>query len=190
MQQEEWRDVPGFGGHYRVSSRGRVLAKRRTIQRVNRWGEVADYNYRPHLLRPYVQKNKNNPSGKGYKTVHISWDGKRQTVMVHHMVLLAFHGPRPAGHFGCHTDGNSLNNSPDNLRWDTHHGNMQDRKRHGRYPRGGDHPMAKVSDAVAREIRQSGLTGYAAAKLFGISKTQAYRIKNGERLKSRAAEEE
>lgn len=56
---------------------------------------------------------------------------KRQYLkQVHHLVLEAFVGPRPPGLECCHNDGNSMNNKPGNLRWDTHQANMEDLKRH------------------------------------------------------------
>lgn len=172
-EKEEWREVPGFDGHYMASSKGRVKVKRRKVERVNRWGEVATYDYRPRILRPSM--------ADGYKMVHLGWSGRRQSVGVHTMVLLAFHGPRPAGHFGCHNNSIRTDNRPSNLRWDTHHGNMQDRKRMGMYLRGEYHPMAKLSDADARAMRQSGLSAGKAAARYGISKTQAHRILKGQR---------
>lgn len=177
--KEEWRPVPDFGGHYLASSRGRVKVKRRTVERVNRWGEVATYTYRSRILRPHTIKSKN---GTLYKYVSIGWDGNRRSVGVHIMVLLAFRGQRPSRHHcGCHNNSISTDNRPENLRWDTHHGNMQDRKRNGMYLRGEDHPMAKLTNAEAHSLRSSGLNGRQAAEAYGISKTQAYRILNGER---------
>lgn len=56
--------------------------------------------------------------------------GRRRNFYVHELVLLAFHGPRPAGFEGCHGDGDSKNNRASNLRWDTPAMNIADRTRH------------------------------------------------------------
>lgn len=173
MAKEEWRDVPGFGGHYMASSLGRIRVKRREVTRLNRWGNPVTYVYRPRLLRPSVVGF--------YKQVHLGVDGRKHNVAVHRLVLMAFRGHCPPKMLGCHNDGNPLNNKIENLRWDTHHGNMQDRLRHGMYARGEHHPMAKLTNAEAHELRLSGLSARAAAARYGISKTQAYRILSGQR---------
>ena len=49
MRSEEWRDVPGFGGHYLASSRGRIEVKRRTITRLGRGGKTATFVYRARI---------------------------------------------------------------------------------------------------------------------------------------------
>lgn len=54
----------------------------------------------------------------------------RVTKKVHHLVLEAFHGPRPTGLHGCHNNGDPLDNRAGNLRWDTQSGNMRDFHRH------------------------------------------------------------
>lgn len=176
---EEWRDVPGMGGHYRASSLGRIRVKRRAVTRASRSGKIVTYTYRARLLRPHLQKVRGRRLQ--YKTVHLGWDSRRVTMPVHIMVLLAFHGPRPPGMVGCHNNSVSTDNRPDNLRWDTHRGNMEDRKRLGRYADGESHPSAKLSNAQARDLKASPLSLRLAAQLYGISKTQAARIRNGQR---------
>lgn len=70
------------------------------------------------ILTPY-------PDGDGYLCVKISGE----TVKVHHLVLEAFHGPRPYGLEGCHGPGGSQDNRAEVLRWDTHQENLKDRER-------------------------------------------------------------
>lgn len=50
---------------------------------------------------------------------------------VHKMVLETFVGPRPEGMDGCHRDGNSFNNSLENLEWGTKSSNTEDSVKHG-----------------------------------------------------------
>lgn len=57
--------------------------------------------------------------------------GRRFERCVHHLVLEAFVGPRPAGMQGCHRDDDPRNNALDNLRWDTPAGNKSDAVRRG-----------------------------------------------------------
>jgi hypothetical protein len=53
--------------------------------------------------------------------------------MVHHLVLLAFIGPRPDGLQGLHFDDDASNNSLGNLRWGTPSANMHDCIRNGKH---------------------------------------------------------
>jgi hypothetical protein len=63
----------------------------------------------------------------GYPFVVFTKPGKRQGFSVHHLVLRAFHGPKPFENAVCrHLDGNPLNNTVDNLKWGTHKENTQD----------------------------------------------------------------
>lgn len=73
--------------------------------------------------------------------------------LVSHLVLTAFVGPRPEGKECCHWDGNPLNNSLENLRWDTHKSNMRDNIRIGTLPVGESSPLAILNTNQVLEIR-------------------------------------
>jgi hypothetical protein len=75
----------------------------------------------------------------GYLRVTLCRPATKKAVLVHHLVLIAFVGPRPEGFDGCHNDGNPANNCLDNLRWDTPSGNMRDKRKHGT-----DHNLRKT----------------------------------------------
>jgi hypothetical protein len=62
---------------------------------------------------------------------------------VHHLVLEAFVGPRPAGHEAAHGDGDKTNNALANLRWATPKENAADRYRHGTVLFGTRHPLGR-----------------------------------------------
>jgi len=125
---------------------------------------------------------------KGYKYIAIYIDGRTRKYSVARLVCEAFHGPCPEGLECCHYDGNPLNNSSTNLRWDTHTHNALDMDRHGRVyradthysklkpeliPRGEDAVHAKLTNLQAEEIRakyQRGKVGYIRlAKMYGVS---------------------
>lgn len=67
------------------------------------------------MLKPYPDKD-------GYLCVKLHG----RTVKVHHLVLDAFHGERPAGMEGCHGPGGRQDNRSHVLRWDTHPENMKE----------------------------------------------------------------
>lgn len=173
---EVWRPVPGYGGHYEVSSLGRVRVKDRVVEKRSNFagGRIVRQFYKGRLLSPYTS------SQLGHQAVHIGIDGKKHSIPVHTLVLMAFVGPRPNGMEACHNNGVANDNRPSNLRWDTHHNNNQDRLRHGTYTRGEEHPEAVLTEQQAREIfeRQPSLND--CVRIYGISKTQAFRIKKGQ----------
>lgn len=95
---EEWRDVVGYEGLYKVSSLGRVKS----------------LNYRntgkEQILKPY----KNN---YGYLIVNLSKGGKERRALIHRLVAHAFI-PNPYNlQFVNHKDENKLNNCVENLEW-------------------------------------------------------------------------
>lgn len=176
---EIWKAVPGFGGHYEASNLGRIRVKDRVVRKLSNFAgrEVAQH-YRGRVLKPSIR------SAEGHLVVHLGYDRIKKNVSVHTMVLLAFVGPRPEGMEACHGNGDAADNRPENLRWDTHYENNQDRKRHGRYATGEAHPMARLTQQDANTIRALIADGYPRKEItrrFGISISTYDDIKNGAR---------
>jgi hypothetical protein len=96
-------------------------------------------------------------------------------------VLEAFVGPRPAGMQACHGPAGKTQNSLSNLRWDTPEANYQDRARDGNVKAGDSHPMAKITTAVARKVKQSpsSLTARQVAEKLGVSIHTVRMIRQG-----------
>ncbi len=101
---ENWKDVPGFEGRYRVSDLGRVYSL------------VSGRCLRPGRM-----------SG-GHMSVAL---GRNNTRCVHELVLTTFVGPRPLKHDSRHLNGQHTDNRLDNLQWSTRARNIQDKKWHG-----------------------------------------------------------
>lgn len=120
----EWRDIPGYEGHYQVSDDGQVKSLARTY--VTRGGVTKPI--RERILRAAVPPRDPYP-----RVVLRDPAGHARTRKIHQLVASAFHGPSPfvSAHV-CHNDGDSTNNHPDNLRWDTCSENGRDTVRHGR----------------------------------------------------------
>jgi hypothetical protein len=110
-------------------------------------------------------------------SVHLGVDRKRISVSAHRLVLLAFVGPPPDGTEACHNNGIADDNRPENLRWDSHYANNQDRKRHGRYATGEQHHAYKFDAELAASIRSGAIPVALAMKVHGMSKTHYYRMK-------------
>lgn len=125
MQDEEWRDIPGYEGYYQASSLGRIRSLDREITQENRWGSTTTYLKLGQVLTTGAY------SGERYR-VKLSCDGVKEMKGVAVLVALAFHGvPAPGKDWALHRDGNMFNNAPENIYWGDQFDNMQDAIRHG-----------------------------------------------------------
>ena len=153
---ETWKPVPGFAS-YQVSDLGRVKSFARG---------------RPRILKP-------QPVKRGQLQVQL---GRKVHRYVHRLVLETFVGPCPDGMQGCHEDDEPSNNVLSNLRWDTQLGNMADKIRNGKQPRGEEHSQSKLGLEDVKAIkgmlkRGDGQTGIA--KLFDVDQSTVSHIATG-----------
>lgn len=119
--QEIWRNIPNFPG-YQVSNLGRVWSKK--TKRVR----------------------KVHTQARGYWHIVLCHQNKTKTIRLNRLVLQVFVGPPPSPEYhAAHKDGDKNNNALSNLYWATPQQNVNDRKRHGTYYGGSDHPMAKLT---------------------------------------------
>jgi hypothetical protein len=120
--EEIWKEVPGYEGFYEVSDLGRV----RSLDRSVTYGRHGAAAYKGRLLQQRLTAN-------GYPLVGLSVGGRVKSHYIHHLVLLAFAGPRPEtearGEIR-HLDGDKTHNALENLAYGTIHDNWQDRRRH------------------------------------------------------------
>lgn len=90
-------------------------------------------------------------------------DGFHHRVGVHILICLAFHGPKPSwSSVVRHIDGDSKNNTPNNLRWGTEKENREDRLRHGTYG-------WKLTKEDVEEIRRLYSTGRCTYRELSIA---------------------
>ena len=171
MNNEIWKTVNGYGLHYEASNIGRIRSKDRIVKKYSAiCGMVVDQAYAGKVLSQKIDK-------WGYARVHIGVDGNKYSVQVGRLVLMAFVGMPEEGQECCHNNGNSQDNSIENLRWDTHLNNNRDRIKHNTYKRGSAHHYAKYSDLIRDRIG-SGAISKKEAMEIGVSNTHFYRIKN------------
>lgn len=122
---ETWRSVPGYEGYYEVSDLGRVRSLDRIVP--SRPGRTRFAKGK--LVGDALSSAQNVTQ---YRVVTLHRSGRRPIQRkVHVLVLEAHVGPRPTGCFGCHSNGDALDNRLENLRWDTPAGNVQDAIQHG-----------------------------------------------------------
>lgn len=154
---EVWKPVPDYVGKYEVSDRGAV----RSVTKFDALGRL--YKGRPLKLCR---------DRKGYHTVHLYKNRKRQPVWVACLVAQVFIGPRPVGLQVCHCDGDKVNNAVSNLRYDTIAGNFADKRVHGTHRQGEAINFAKLTAADVRKIKNMLplSTHTSIAKVFGVSR--------------------
>ena len=101
---EEWRDIKGYEGKYKISNKGRVLS-------IYKKNTPYKGGYRSKIMTPQVSWR--------YYAVDLLKDGKRRKSLIHRLVAEAFI-PNPENLlFVNHKDENKLNNYVDNLEWCT-----------------------------------------------------------------------
>lgn len=85
----------------------------------------------------------------GLKTTY----GKKLKSGVHRLILKAFVGPAPTGKECAHANGIPWDNRIGNLRWATHAENIREAVVHGVMPRGQSHPIARITEQTAKNIK-------------------------------------
>lgn len=170
---ERWLPVHGYEGLYEVSDHGRVRSLKRIILRKG-GNSAGPMRVRGRLL-------KLNRDTYGYYQASLCSQGIEATLLVHHLVLDAFSGLRPAGCECRHLDGDNSNNKLGNLVWGTKLENASDRILHGtqRTFRGQANGHSKLTERDVIEIRrmrQAGETYDSIAKAFSITGTNARSI--------------
>jgi hypothetical protein len=120
---EQWAGIPGYIGHYEVSSIGRVRSLSREVPVLNgpRSGRVVR---RPgKLMSPVTNR-------AGHHQIQLIMHKRRVTHSVHRLMMLAFVGGGE-GMEACHRNGIHADNRLENLYWGTHSDNILDSVQHG-----------------------------------------------------------
>ncbi len=176
--REEWRDVPGYEGLYRVSDMGRVMTLSRRL--VFRNGKQRGRVIPTKILAPTVVKD-------GHLRLTLCKLGIVKSVYVHSLVLLAFVGECPDGMECCHfPDRDPTNNRLDNLRWGTAADNAGDRVVHGSCAGANNGRAALTVEQVSliRSLRGRLLSEYGfktrLARELGVHASTVRRALKGE----------
>lgn len=110
LRVEEWREVPGYGGRYDVSSEGRVRS-----WVTWRGGTITG---EPRILKHWSVPNDGDPAVSLYHAVEVRSGGHSRRI--YDLVSEAFLGPRPADKFQViRLDGNPNNFHSSNLAYAT-----------------------------------------------------------------------
>lgn len=154
---EEWRDIDGFEGRYKVSNLGRIK------------------NYKGLIMKFQINHG-------GYERLTLRHDDhKDYDFTVHRVVAKAFI-PNPENKPQInHIDGNRCNNNVENLEWCTHSENMLHAFKLGNKDQSGVHNnMAKITEKIVKDIRKRAKTELQKdlAKEYGLSKANVCLIVN------------
>lgn len=134
--KEEWKDIEGFEGRYRISNKGEVV--RNAVIDVYESGRVVNRGMK--IIKCSVNSS-------GYLKLGLNKDGKYYNKFLHR--LLAEHFiPNPDNlPYVNHKDGNKLNNNLNNLEWCT----AQENTQHAH-----DNELAKVSEYNKMMVSNAG----------------------------------
>lgn len=153
--QEEWREIPGYEGLYKISSFGRIIAQTRAIVCKCKDGSEAVRYYKWRYVEP-------KPDKREYRYVSLrDKDGVITKISIHRLVATVFI-PNPDNlPIVNHKDENPGNNRADNLEWCTNEYNLSygtARKRQGESLRKTLHAerIAEDNARMADTIRRRG----------------------------------
>lgn len=153
IDAEQWRDIPGYEGHFQVSDHGRVMNC-----------------YNGMLVKQSLKGSK----GYGYPGVSLTHNGTRKTFTTHRLVVLAFIGERPNGAEINHINGDKLDAHLANLEYVTHQQNMTHAADNNLMASGARHFKAVLTEQAVVEMRDlwnSGLVSLTEiAKRYNASK--------------------
>ncbi len=108
---EQWRDIPGYEKLYQASDKGQI----RTCE--GKTTRNARYSKRVWKQRILKQKLQTNKFGRTDARVSLWKDGVQCDHLVARLVALTWCDGYSPGMTVNHIDGNSMNNSADNLEW-------------------------------------------------------------------------
>lgn len=154
-----WLPIPGWD-FYEVSDKGEVRSLDRYVP-----AKLGTQLKRGRVLKP----NRTT----GYSTVRLREGSKDKTRKIHQLVLEAFVGPRPSELEGCHRDGNTENNSLENLYWGTSSQNNLDRVKHGTH-----HNANKLKCPEGHEYDYTAPDGSRRCKRCRAKRLREFRERN------------
>ena len=160
-------NVLGYEGRYEIDDSGNIWSTRRE-KIVN----GRKYAWAAKKLSPFLDTT-------GYLYVNLCDGENRKKYAIHRLVLLSFVGNPPEKMIACHDDGNKLNNSLSNLRWDSYKENYADSVRHQTNCAGSRNGQSKLTKLDVAEILSSKEKSTVLCKKYNVASStiRAVRLK-------------
>lgn len=161
---EEWRDVVGYEGYYKVSNLANIYSVRNK-----------------RIIRSATIREKNINRERRYAVFTIN--KKVSRVLLHRVVAMAFCPGYAKGLQVNHIDCNRLNNRADNLEWVTMNENMLHAANNNLLLRGNSHHKARLKELEVIEILsqyKDGKTPNELCKAYNTSNSNVWAIVRGE----------
>lgn len=159
---EQWKDVTGYEGLYEISNCGVVKSIDRLVFQVMN-GIRKTFNYKGKILAQEI-------TNRNYLRVTLSKNNEQKRYSVHRLVATAFlENPNNFQQVN-HKDGNTVNNSVENLEWCTQSMNQKHAFDTGLQEslKGEQHGNCKLADTEVAEIINMYATGMYTQKQIAI----------------------
>jgi len=166
MHKEEWRDIKGYEGIYKISNKGNV----KSLCRISRHGRFI----KEKILKPAKDKD-------GYILVTLCKNGRQKTSKVHRLVCCAFVNNIDNKPCVNHKNGIKNDNTVDNLEWVTIKENTQHSYDNNLQGKGCEHGRSTLTIEDVKSIRGlKNKTQKQIAVLFNSSTSVIGRILRNE----------
>jgi len=124
---EQWKDIPGYEGLYQASNTGLIRSVEGKITSNER------YPVRRWKSRILIPKKRMRVTGQYDPRVDLWKDGTHKSLLVSRLVAMTWCGGYSDDLTVNHIDGDTLNNTPQNLEWITRKENIQKARSIGLY---------------------------------------------------------
>lgn len=164
---EVWKDIVGFEGLYKISSKGQVKSCERKTFFENRSG----FRIEPEKILKFG-------INKGYKFVSLSKGDKQKSYRIHRLVGEHFiDNPNNLPQIN-HKDCNKENNNFENLEWVTNKENFIHAIENNLVCRGEKSGKSKLTEKQVLEIIKDGRSNRVLGKIYGVNSSVINSIKN------------
>ena len=161
---EQWKDILGYEGLYKISNKGRVKSLSRKYKHRNGYRTVNE------SIRT-LSKNKD-----GYMQLALSKEGNKISYGVHRLMAIAFIPNQKNKRTVNHINGDKVDNRIENIEWASDKENI-----HHACINGLRHSKLTINEVkeIKELLKEKKLKQYEIAKLYGVTKWNITKINTG-----------